>query len=84
MFGRFSGVFWAPAIAGLALLSVPFQVYRPTRGHLLLLTTFGIYSGVVLFFIYAFSDPFRSPGKLEPVAFERLLSVDLDGKVPKQ
>ena len=84
VFGRFSGLFWAPAIAGLALLSVPFHVYRPTRGHLVLLSTFGIYSGVVLFFIYAFSDPFRPPGRLEPVAFERLLRGDLDGRVPSQ
>lgn len=84
VFGRFSSLFWAPAIAGLVLLSVPFHVYRPTRGHLILLATFGVYSGIVLFFIYAFSNPFRPPGRLEPVAFERLLSGDLDGKLPSR
>lgn len=81
VFGRFSGLFWVPALIGLALLSIPFHVYRPTRGHLVLLSTFGVYSGVVLYFIFAFSNPFRPPGRLEPVAFERLLEGGLEGKL---
>ncbi len=38
-----------------------------------LLSVYGGFSGLVLFVIFAFSDPFSTPGKLEPVAFERLL-----------
>jgi hypothetical protein len=83
VFGRFSGLFWAPALIGLALLSVPFHVYRPTTSHIVMLSTFGIYSGVILFFIYAFANPFRPPGKLEPVVFERLMRGELSGAVPQ-
>ena len=75
--GGFGGMFWAPALIGLCLLSIPFYVYRPTRTHMFLLSIFGAYSGVVLFFIFAFSNPFEQPGKLAPVAFENLLRGDI-------
>ncbi len=80
--GGFGGLFWAPALIGLSLLSIPFYVYRPTRTHMFLLSIFGAYSGVVLFFIFAFSNPFEQPGKLEPVAFENLLRGDIGRSLP--
>ncbi|WP_275783384.1 hypothetical protein [Pararhizobium gei] len=80
--GSFSGLFWAPALTGLALLAVPFYVFRPTRTHVFLLSTFAAYSGVVLFFIFAFSNPFEQPGKLEPIPFENLLRGDLGKSLP--
>lgn len=73
----FSGIFWAPALIGLALVAAPFYVYRPTRSHLALLAVFGFYSGVILFFIYAFSNPFAQPGKLEPEPFTHLLAGEV-------
>ncbi|WP_455271140.1 bestrophin-like domain [Rhizobium herbae] len=80
--GGFGGMFWAPALIGLCLLSIPFYVYRPTRTHVFLLSIFGAYSGVVLFFIFAFSNPFEQPGKLDPVAFENLLRGDMGKSLP--
>jgi len=80
--GGFGGMFWAPALIGLCLLSIPFYVYRPTRTHMFLLSIFGAYSGVVLFFIFAFSNPFEQPGRLEPVAFENLLRGDIGKSLP--
>lgn len=74
---RFSGLFWGPAIIGLVIVSAAFYVYRPTRTHLLLLSLFGAYSGVILFFIFAFGNPYSNPGKLAPRPFERLLQEDL-------
>jgi hypothetical protein len=71
--GGFGELFLAPALIGLVLLAAPFYVYRPSRTHLALISLFGAYSGVILFFIYAFADPFEEPGKMEPVAFQRLL-----------
>jgi hypothetical protein len=68
----FNGVFWPPAIIGLVLLAIPFYVYRPLRSHVVLLAVFGAYAGVILFFIYAFSNPFQNPARIEPLAFERL------------
>jgi hypothetical protein len=79
---RFSELFWAPALIGLVLLAVPFYVYRPTRTHMVLFAVFGAYSGMILFFIYAFSNPFAEPGKLEPLPFVRLLEGDLGKALP--
>jgi uncharacterized membrane protein len=80
--GGFSGLFWGPALIGLALLAVPFYVYRPSRTHLLLLSIFGAYSGIILFFIFAFSNPFQQPGKLEPRPFLNLLAGDIGKSLP--
>lgn len=78
----FSGVFWPPAIIGLVLLAIPFYVSRPSRSHLVLLSVFGAYSGVILFFIYAFSNPFQEPARIEPLAFKRL-QLDFAKPLPK-
>lgn len=78
---RFSGLFWAPAIIGLIIISSAFYVYRPSRTHLVLFGLFGAYSGVILFFIFAFGNPYANPGKLEPRPFEHLLKGDLGNVV---
>jgi len=80
--GRFSGLFWAPALFGLALLAVPFYVYRPSRNNMALLGAFALYSGVILFFIYAFANPFAQPGKLQPTPFLHLLRGDIGQSLP--
>lgn len=67
-----SKMFWIPAIAGLVLVSMTYFVFRPTRLNLTLLSVYGGFSGLVLFVIYAFSDPFSEPNRLEPLAFDRL------------
>ncbi|WP_312418253.1 hypothetical protein [Shinella sp.] len=81
-FGRFSGLFWGPAIIGLIIISTAFYVYRPTRTHLVLFSLFGAYSGVILFFIFAFSNPYANPGKLAPRPFLHLLQGDIGKKLP--
>ncbi|WP_099864582.1 bestrophin-like domain [Pararhizobium haloflavum] len=75
--GGFGSMFWAPALIGISLLSVSLYVYRPTRSHLVLMSIFGAYSGVILFFIYAFANPFEQPGRLEPEAFQQLLKGEI-------
>lgn len=74
---RFSGLFWTPALTGLIIVSAAFYVYRPTRAHLMLLSLFGAYSGVILFFIFAFGNPYANPGKLQPRPFQHLLQSDV-------
>lgn len=78
----FAVLFWVPALVGLALLAVPFYLSRPSKTHLILMSLFGAYSGMVLFFIYAFSNPFQAPGRLEPVPFQRLLDGDIGRASP--
>lgn len=75
--GGFSSMFWAPAVAGIVLLSMLFFVYRNSRTNMLLMGLFGAYSGVILFFIYAFANPFEPPGRLDPVPFQRLLEGEI-------
>jgi len=79
---RFAGLFWGPALIGLALVAAAFYVYRPTRTHLALMSLFGAYSGVILFFIFAFSNPYAAPGKLEPRPFQHLLEGDIGKSLP--
>lgn len=79
--GGYSTLFWVPALIGLLLVTVPFYVFRPTRSHLLLIALFGAYSGILLFFIYAFSNPFQEPGRLEPIAFQHLLQGEMSQRL---
>ncbi|QRM55273.1 DUF4239 domain-containing protein [Sinorhizobium sp. BG8] len=80
--GGLATLFWAPAVIGLALVAIPFYVYRPTRTHITLLSLYGAYAGVLLFFIFAFSNPFAEPGRLPPRAFEHLLAGDIGKSLP--
>ena len=72
-----SGLFWFAAIAGLVWVAVPYFTYDPSPLHLSLLSLYGAYTGVVLFVIYAFSDPFAQPGALPPTAFIQLLAGEM-------
>ncbi|WP_425072822.1 hypothetical protein [Sagittula sp. S175] len=74
-------LFWLAALAGLVLVAVPYFVFSPTRLHMVLLSVYGAFSGLVMFVIYAFSDPFAAPGVLEPLAFERLLETEIGQQV---
>ena len=68
------GLFWIPALAGVLVVAAGFHTFRPTRHNVILLSLYGAFTGLVLFMIYALSDPFGDPGALRPSAFERLLS----------
>ncbi|WP_165978933.1 hypothetical protein [Antarcticimicrobium luteum] len=66
--------FWFAAVSGVVLISFSYFFFSPLPLNLLLLSMFGAYTGIVLFLIYAFSNPFSAPGVLEPVAVERFLA----------
>lgn len=70
-----SGLFWFAAIAGLLFSAAAFYPYDPERRSLLLLTMFGAFTGIVLYLIYSFSNPYSPPGAIEPGAFIRLKSA---------
>ena len=72
-----SALFWFAALTGLVWVAVPYFVYPPTPLHLSLLSLYGAYTGVVLYVIYAFSDPFAHPGALPPTAFTQLLAGEM-------
>ena len=74
---RISFMFWFAAIAGVVLVTIPYFIFPPTKLNLALLAVFGAYTGIVMLFIHAFSDPFSEPGMLQPAAFERLLETEI-------
>ncbi|MEM7743046.1 MAG: hypothetical protein AAF409_04975 [Pseudomonadota bacterium] len=67
-----SALFWTAALAGIVLVTLPYFTFRPSALNLLLLAVYGGFTGLVLFIIYALSDPFGGPGALPPAAFEQL------------
>lgn len=69
-------LFWFAAVAGLVLVALPYFVFRPAPVNIMLLSVYGAYTGLVMFLIYALSDPFSPPGLLRPAALELLL-VDI-------
>lgn len=74
-----SPLFWIAALTGIVLVTVPYFIFSPTRLHVALLSVYGGFSGLIMFVIYAFSDPFDAPGALPPTAFERLLASEIGG-----
>lgn len=80
--GRPGVAFWLPALAGLALVALPFFVFRPSRSTRTLLAALGGFAGLLLFFIHAFDSPFARPLQDHPAALERLLASDFQGIEP--
>ncbi len=72
-----SGLFWFAAFAGVVLVSMPYFVFAPNTLNLILLSMYGAFTGIAMLMIFAFSDPFSHPGRLSPVAFERLLDSEV-------
>lgn len=70
-------VFWLPAVGGMIMVTVPFFAFPQHRESRILLACFGAFSGLILFFIFAFSNPYSQPFRVEPKPFERLLQTDM-------
>ena len=67
--GNIPPLFWVVAIAGFALISLPYFVFEPSPTNMLLLFIFATYNGLVLYVIYATGHPFDSPIFVEPTPF---------------
>ena len=67
-----SVMFWFAAISGVVFTGLALYPYTPSRSNLTLLALLGAFTGIILFFIYAFSNPFKEPGSLEPSGFRHL------------
>lgn len=67
-----SVMFWFAAISGVVFTGLAFYPYTPRRSNLALLALLGAFTGIILFFIYAFSNPFKEPGSLEPSGYQHL------------
>ncbi|MEM7172820.1 MAG: hypothetical protein AAF530_21835 [Pseudomonadota bacterium] len=65
-----STLFWVVAFVGIALVAAPYFPYAPNTANLTLLGLYSVYTGLVLFFIFAFDNPFASLIGVRPVALE--------------
>jgi hypothetical protein len=67
-----SGVFWFAALSGVIFIALAYYSYAPRRRNILLISLFGAYTGIILFLIYAFSNPYSPPAALSPGPLLRL------------
>lgn len=65
-------LFWFAAVSGVILIPFAYYPYPPDRRSIMLISIYGTYTGIILFLIYAFSNPYSPPAALTPIAFERL------------
>ena len=67
-----SSVFWFAALSGVIFIALAFYAYPPQRRNILLISMFGAYTGVILFLIYGFSNPYIPPAAISPGPLLRL------------
>jgi len=65
-------LFLFAAVTGIVIISFAYFPFPPTGVNLTLLLIFGLYTGLVIYFIVAFANPFSGAGQIEPVRLERL------------
>lgn len=75
-----SELFWIAALTGFAFVVLPYFIYAPKALNIFLIAVFAGYNGLILMFIFAFSNPFLPPGQLQPTPFvdrlERTIGVE--------
>ncbi|SEN30494.1 hypothetical protein SAMN04488011_103324 [Palleronia pelagia] len=69
-----SSLFLFAAIAGVVLISAAWFTWAPTALHLGLMAGFAAYTGLIVFFVVAYANPYHAPGNAEPTGFERFLT----------
>jgi hypothetical protein len=67
-----STLFWIIAFVGIGLVAAPYFPYKPNTANLSLLAVYAAYTGLVLFFIYAFDNPFAGISGVRPISLELL------------
>ena len=71
-------LFWAAALIGIILISIGYYPFPPNRDNVILLSVFAGYTGLILFTIFAMSNPYSAPAALQPVLFLELIN-ELEG-----
>lgn len=68
-------LFWFAALSGVVLIALGYYSHKPDRHNLILMALFSGYTGVILFLIYGFSNPYMPPAALDPAPLERLYDL---------
>ena len=72
------GLFWVAAFGGALFVAVGFYPFPPTRGNLILLSTYAVYTGFIFYAIYTMSNPYNGLIAVVPLPYEQLL-VEIGG-----
>jgi len=72
-----NSLFMLAAIVGVALTAMAYCAFPPTAPNLLLLSIFGTYTGLIIFFVVAFAYPYSEPGEVRPTSLERLFAGEI-------
>lgn len=70
-------LFVVAALVGIVLTAASYFTYEPRRLNLGLMAIFAAYTGLVVYVIVTFANPFHAPGMVQPVGFERLLEGEI-------
>lgn len=76
-----SALFLVAAFAGIFLISAAYFTWPPTALNLSLLSGFAAYTGLIIFFVMAYANPYHAPGNAEPSGFERFLNDDVRARL---
>jgi hypothetical protein len=70
-------LFVTAALIGVILTAVSYFTFPPSTVNILMQSIFGAYTGLVIFFIVAFANPYLEPGAVEPVGLQRIFEGEL-------
>lgn len=70
-------LFWWMALAGFGIMAGFFLVFPATPMHISILSIYGAYTGLALYFILALSHPYIGPAAIDTTAYTTVLSSEL-------
>lgn len=70
---RLPALFWYTAFIGFAILGATAFVFEATVPNMIVVSGYGLYAGLVLYAILAFSHPFTGPAAVDPAPFNMLI-----------
>jgi len=75
------GLFWWMALAGFVIIVGCFLVFPASALHTAILSIYGAYTGLALYFILALSHPYAGPAIIDTAPYEMVLDEEL--KTPR-
>ncbi|MEE1611328.1 bestrophin-like domain [Microvirga sp. CF3016] len=72
-------LFWWMALTGFAIIVGFFLVFPANPVHIAILSVYGAYTGLALYFILALSHPYAGPAAIDTSPYEIMLEDELKG-----
>ncbi len=72
-----ASLFWLAAAGGVVFICVPYFVFPPRPLNMTLIVIFAGYTGLILYIIFALSDPFSPPAAITPAPFSKMMEGEI-------